>query len=73
MSSRNRNIIAASELRERIQEGGWSSAALADALGLHTTTLSRYQTGASPAPRWLLLAIEGAEARGLPRRRRRTE
>ena len=65
--------VTPEELRARIRSGGWTSRALADAFGLHPTTLSRYCSGAVRVPAWLLLAIDGAEQRDLPRRRKRRQ
>ena len=49
-------------LRERMAAGGWNDRGLAAALGVSVHTIANWRTGRTTGPRYLLLAIDGAEA-----------
>lgn len=38
---------------------GLTQSGLADALGIHRTTVARWETGKQPIPKWVELALRG--------------
>ncbi len=52
---------ATAAVRAWMKDGHWSSASLARALDVSTSTIGNWRIGRCPAPRYLLLSITGAE------------
>lgn len=50
------------ELRTERHRLGWSQSLLAEALGVHWTTVWRWEAGRTPVPPWVPLALAGIAA-----------
>lgn len=53
--------MTAAELRARRKQLGLSQAEIAERIGSHRVTVTRWETEAEPIPRWLDLAMTALE------------